>query len=464
MENKNEKQITAANPDDVISKVASTIFLFMVIVFGIIARNYMLPMRSGDQYQFLEPWFEKITELGPAGTLKDGIGDYMPPYFWIMIIVNALPISNRIYGLKWVSSIADFFAAVFIMKIVKRVTGSDTKAELSFAAAFLMPTVLMNSAGWAQCDSIFTLFLIMCVYYLIEGKDIKAVTCFSVSFIFKLQAIFLGPLLLVMLLKGKIRLRSLIAFPVVYLAAILPSAACGHEFSSLFTIYFDQAGQYSMLNMTLPNIWSMVKDVNSEPLGQAGVMLAGVSCLTLIYYLYKRPQVPGVKGTVVLAALFTLFVPYVLPYMHERYYYTAALMSLLLVFVDKRLTPVWLVVEFSSATSHARFLLGKEEYDLRFTTFFVTAALITMFVYYCSLDGKDEEIVLAPAKPFMSLDDEEEEDETEETAEEEAAEGDEAGPAEEISEEASEKPDTSKKKNKKKPDEIEKRFGEGARI
>ncbi|MBR1764151.1 MAG: DUF2029 domain-containing protein [Ruminococcus sp.] len=473
---------TTSSLDEASSRLASACFLFLTIAFGLLARKSLLPMGSGDQSQFLKPWFRKINELGAAGTLRDGIGDYMPPYFWIMIIINALPIKNKMYGLKWVSSIADFVAAVFVMKIVKKVTGSDTKAELSFAAAFLMPSVLLDSAGWGQCDSIFTMFLVMCVYYLIQGRDVMAVTCFSLSFIFKLQAIFLAPLLMVMVLKRKVRLRALVAFPIVYLAAILPSAACGHEFSSLFTIYFSQAGQYSTLNMTLPNIWAMMKGVGGpkgEMLGKAGVMLAGVSCMTLIYYLFRREQTPGVRGTVVLAALSALFVPYLLPYMHERYFYTATVIGLVLVFVDKRLTPVWLVIEFSSCTSMAHFLLGKEELDLRFSAFLVTAALIVLFVYYCSLAEKDEEIELVPMKSMLELLDDEEDDEKDEEAEEtektEEKATEEAAPQEEKKPDAptEKKTDTNKapqpsKNNrrgkKRRTDPIQERHGKGVKL
>ncbi len=456
-----ETKKRTTTPDELTDRIASTGFLFLTIALGLMARHFLLPMGSGDQGQFLKPWFAKIEELGAAGTLRDGIGDYMPPYFWIMILINALPIKNKITGLKWVSSIADFVMALFIMKIVRKLTGSETKAELSFAAAFLMPTVMLNSAGWGQCDSIFTMFLVMCVYYLIEGKDLAAMTCFSISFVFKLQAIFLAPLLAIMVLKGKIRLRTLLALPIIYITAIIPSAACGHDFSSLFTIYFSQAGQYSALNMTIPNIWSMLKDVGkpkNEYLGKAGVMLAGVCCMMLVYYIYKRKQEPGKRGTVVLAALSALFVPYLLPYMHERYYYAAAVFSLILVFLDKRLTPVWLIIEYSSVTSMAAFLLSKEEYDLRFTTFFVTAALCAIFIYYCKLDGRDSEIELVPMKPLIDL-----------------SEGEDEEAAEEADDEKAEEPEESKEENKKpaqparsgkkrSPDPIQERHGKGVKL
>ena len=378
--------------------LARQFFIAMIIICGLTARGFLMPVGSPDQDNFIGPWFETIDELGPAGALKNGLGDYMPPYYWIMILVNALPISNKIVGLKWVSCIADLIAAFFIMKTVRKLTGSQTKAELSFTAAFMMPSVLLDSAAWGQCDSIYTLFLVMCVYFLISGRDFAALTCFSVSFVFKQQAIFLVPLMIIMLSKKQIRRRTLLMFPAVYIAAILPSAICGHDIPSLFTGYFSQASQYDTLNMTLPNIWSVFKDLRDTDLGRAGVMFAGAFCLAGVYYLCLRKQVPGVRGTVVLAAMSALFVPYLLPYMHERYYYPAALLSLPLVFLDKRLAPVWFVIEYASASSMICFLFDVEPLDLRFTALLVTAALVMLFVGYCRLDGKDETIIPASVK------------------------------------------------------------------
>lgn len=380
------------------NRAASIYFILVVTVLGLAARAFLLPIDSSDQQSFLIPWFDKINELGPAGALKDGLGDYMPPYFWIMIIVNALPISNKIYGLKFVSCFADLIAAVFIMKIVKKLTGSDTKAELSFAAAFMLPSALVDSAAWGQCDSIYTLFLIMCVYFLISGRDFAAVTCFSVSFVFKLQAVFLAPLIVIMVMKKKIRLRTLVMIPAVYVAAILPSALCGRSLFSLFTLYFSQAAQYNKLNMTLPNIWSIARDIKIDQVGMAGVIFAEACCLIVIYYLWRRDQTPGKRGTVLLAAMSALFVPYLLPYMHERYYYPATLISLLIVFIDKRLAPLWFVVEYASATSMMSYLFDMNMYDARFIAFFITAALVLMFVYYCRLNGRDEPIGYVPAE------------------------------------------------------------------
>ena len=379
--------------------MAGKYFIAAVIVLGLAARFVLLPIDSADQGLFLGPWFEDIDKLGAAGALKHGLGDYMPPYFWIMILVNALPISNKIYGLKCVSCIADLIGAFFIMKIVKKLTGSDTKAEFSFAAAFMMPTVILDSAAWGQCDSIYTLFLIMCVYFVINGRDFAAVTCFSVSFVFKLQAIFLGPFLIVLIMKKLIRRRTLVMIPAVYTAAIIPSAICGRSLWSLFTLYFSQAAQYDKLNMTLPNLWATAKDLRCDQLGMAGVVFAGACCLTVLYYLWRRDQTPGVRGAVMLAAFSALFVPYVLPYMHERYYYPAVMLSLLLVFLDKRLAPIWFVIEYASATSILNYLFDIEGINQGFTALLVTAALLAMFVYYCRLGKNDEEIVPAyPAK------------------------------------------------------------------
>jgi Gpi18-like mannosyltransferase len=49
--------------------------------------------------------------------LRDGEGDYMPPYFYLLSLASFFPIKN-IYGVKIISCIADMVLAFYVMRIV----------------------------------------------------------------------------------------------------------------------------------------------------------------------------------------------------------------------------------------------------------------------------------------------------------------------------------------------------------
>jgi Gpi18-like mannosyltransferase len=68
-------------------------------------------------------------------------------------------------------------------------------------AVLFTPTVILNSSFWGQADAIHTTFLLACLYFLVTRREIPAFIAFGVAVAFKLQAIFLAPLLLILLLK-----------------------------------------------------------------------------------------------------------------------------------------------------------------------------------------------------------------------------------------------------------------------
>lgn len=369
--------------DKIRRTVGGIVFFSALIIIGILARYFLIPMTSGDQTGFLEPWYDTIKHNGGFAAVGMDIGDYMPTYYYIIALATYLPL-EPMTALKLFSCIADFFLAFTVMKIVGKVTESREKGLLAFAVTFMLPTVLLDSAGWAQCDAIFTLFLALCIYALICNKDCLAVASFTVSFVFKIQAIFLVPMLLVMLLKGKIRIRSLLAFPIVYLVSIVPALIAGGDFFRILTVYFRQPMQYSSLNMTLPNIWTVVADVKlpkSDLLSSAGVMLAGAAVLSVIYYMFTKNYEFTPEVIIAGSALFALFVPYVLPHMHERYYYFAVIAAVILAFCEKKLFWVLPVIEFASAASMSCFLLGQKAADMDLLFILVTAALCGIFIY-----------------------------------------------------------------------------------
>ena len=103
---------------------------------------------------------------------------------------------------------------------------------MAYAVVLFLPSVVLNSAAWAQCDAMYTAALLACLYYLLVNRPNRAVLAFSIAFVLKLQAIFFAPFLLLLVLKRKIKLRSLVLIPAVYILSIIPAAIMGRSYGT----------------------------------------------------------------------------------------------------------------------------------------------------------------------------------------------------------------------------------------
>lgn len=66
---------------------------------------------------------------------------------------------NPLYTIKIVSIIVDYVLAAGAGLLVYELAGKDRlKAGITYSVVILLPTVILNSSGWAHCDSIYAAF------------------------------------------------------------------------------------------------------------------------------------------------------------------------------------------------------------------------------------------------------------------------------------------------------------------
>ncbi len=337
-------------------QMENVFFIFLITVFAMLVRVLLFPFESGDYHQFLQGWYAALKNNGGFAAVGMNIGDYMPTYLYLLAIFTYFPFSD-LAGIKIISGIADIVLAVYVMKTVNLKYQNKTYGVIAYAVILFLPSVILNSAVWAQCDAIYTAALVACVYYFMQDKENRAVTAFAIAFIFKLQAVFLAPLLLLLLLKRKVRLRTFLIIPFVYFIAILPAAIMGRSLTNLLTVYFSQSGQYSMIAMFLPNLYTWLPEDTPSYISSAAVILAGGLVLISLFYFYKKKFVLTNEVLVSLALFFALFVPFILPHMHERYYFAADILSIIFVFYfpKKLYVPFVTVLSSTYAVCHNLF-------------------------------------------------------------------------------------------------------------
>ena len=203
-----------------------------------VIRWQFVDFQSGDYRAFLDRWYAYLAENGGFAALRDGsFSNYNTPYLALLAITTYLPVP-KIVAIKAISVIFDVALAGFAYKIIAALRPTARwLPTLAFGAVIMLPTVIMNSSVWAQCDAIYVTFCLGSVYFLIKKRPWLAAAFFGIAFAFKLQAIFFLPVLVVVLIINRHRLRSLLAAPVAFLACLTPALIAGRSLLSQLSVY-----------------------------------------------------------------------------------------------------------------------------------------------------------------------------------------------------------------------------------
>ena len=339
--------------DDIINLV----FIWAVAAALIYMRVALLSFPSRDYNVFLSKWLAEMREMKGVEPLVKKIGDYNMPYLYFLFIISKLNLNDLIL-IKWFSCIFDFLAAIFMMKIVSLKTKSTIPNLLAFILTLSLPTVLLNSAYWGQCDSILAALSIGSVYFLLKDKPSTAIVLYALAFSFKLQAIFILPFIVAALVVKRVNPLKTLLFPAVFLGVLVPALICGRSFIDCVRIYFDQAGQYPQMSLNSPSFWQIFESAPIENFNMVAVMLTGIVFLFLVLFCIKYKDRLDLSSLVQLAYISAAIIPFFLPRMHDRYFFIADILSLGVYFFDKRKWYVPLITQIASLNCYSYYLFG----------------------------------------------------------------------------------------------------------
>jgi Gpi18-like mannosyltransferase len=305
-------------------------------------------------YKFcLAVWYDFISSHGGFSALKYDFADYTPAYlYWILIAVTLLSGLPKILAIKLFAMSVDFLCAFLAYKIVKLKYPSGNIPILAFLAVLLSPNAIYNSSLWGQCDVIYTTGLLGCVYFLSVRKQIPALISFGVALSFKLQSIFLAPLLLIMLCKKRINWYYLPLIPLVYVISVLPAWFAGRSIIDLLLVYFNQADKYKELTKGAPNIYQWIPNNFYHIFLPFGLIITILAMFSLTYFVYKSKLPITQDRLIYLATISVLFMPYILPKMHDRYFYPADIFTIIFAFYFPQYKWVAIVMQMASFFSY----------------------------------------------------------------------------------------------------------------
>ena len=412
-----------------------------IVLAAFVVRFLFIDQVSGDYRAFVSPWFDYLDANGGFAAVGADISNYNPPYLYLLAAATYLPLS-KIVAIKLISMIFDVLLAAFAALIVRQRFPRPALPLVCFAVVLFAPTVVVNSAAWGQCDSIYAAFCLGSLYFLLRNKPWWAATFFGVALSFKLQAIFFLPVLLIVLVVNRQRLLALLAAPAAFAVMLLPAILAGRDLSSLLMIYPNQvssggtatggaglaAGQgagfggdqfaqrggggasgfaagggggfgraggsgnaltqnaptfYQWLGSSAGAVWKYVG------LAASALVVAGVA---MTAWLRKRPL--STPEIVVLATMVVLAVPFFLPEMHERYFYLADVLTIVMAFYVRRYWPVALLVSACSLLSYAPFLWNRTIVALPLVAFGEFLAVIATGLFFVAIVGRGGERLL----------------------------------------------------------------------
>ena len=328
---------------------AALICAAVLTAAALIIRAFYYNIESDDYLTFLAPWTQYFRDNGGFAALADFPGNYNPPYMYLLAAFSYLDIPE-LYLIKSLSVLFDVLLAFACMKLASLYSDSKARRLGVFLAVLWLPTVAANGAYWAQCDSIYAFFGVYALYLGMSSRGAGAMVSLAASLAFKLQAVFVIPAFFILLLAKRIKWRQLLIFPAAYIALMLPAVIAGAPLWDTLTLYISQAGTVGdAMNYNAPSLTCMFSWTGDTTRSARLLIIAAFLLVAAVYAaaLLLRRRLSD-RLILALTLILAMGIPYLLPHMHDRYFYLAGVLALVLASTDLRFAPVPLFAELAS--------------------------------------------------------------------------------------------------------------------
>ena len=342
------------------------ILLFMVGL-AISIRLSLVEWVSGDYSNFLKPWLQQIVDQGGWASLGNAIGDYTPPYIYLLTLISYFPQANSsepyLLGIKIISIVFDLVLMVGVYLNAKLWLAKIHPlfpASIAIIALFL-PTVIINGSLWGQIDASYTGLSLIAIYYLQKQKPLAASIWYGVAFSFKLQAIFFLPVFIIYFwFHYRHKIYYVLIIPIVYYVLALPAILAGRSVVEITEIYFLQTQTYQLLTLNMPNLYQWFPNQRYEDLHQMAIGLFIVLMAIQFLMMLLTKVTLTMKPLMLLAYWSLLMANFFLPAMHERYLFAADVLILVIVFQFKSKFYLVLATQAISLLAYSPFIFSME--------------------------------------------------------------------------------------------------------
>ena len=391
-----------------IDKHSRLLFVVLAAAIGLLIRWAGRDFVSLDMRDALLPWFDQIKAAGGLSALSSQVGDYGLLYQTIISLMTYVDISP-IYQYKLLSVAFDAALAVMAALVYKdlMLNGLNGKAQtvsrevhesiltrsaLVGVLVWLLPTVMLNSAYWGQCDSIYAFFCLATLYQLRRGSYLFAFVLLGLAFSCKLQTVFIVPFIAVyyLITKRFSVVYILLSVAVMWLMGVL-AFAYGRGLLAPLQIYYGQSSHYELMYLSFPSFWVLLGDDYWGFRWYAifftlCVVVTGMYvCLNHRRFLHSRVNYYCV------VAWFIWSMVLFLPCMHDRYAYLLDLLLVLMACCDRRFIKYAVVALLASLYFYGCFLfVQRDEAPILLSVVYLLAYLHYTGTLYADLKNTDK--------------------------------------------------------------------------
>lgn len=328
----------------------------LMTLAGLLLRAPLGGWFTHDYILYLLPWYQFARAHGWNALAVD-FTNYSPFFSYLLIVATRFDaLAPPLVLLKAISFVFEFANAVVGAVLVATCGGDRRRQVAAFGCVFIAPTVLYNGAAWAQTDSIWTFFVLVSIWLFARGRN--GTPAFGMAFAVKAQALFLGPFVLGMLVRGGVaRAAWLAVVPVVYLLVAVPVFVAGRSVADVAFVYGRQAEFFHSLSMNAASLWALPPRLPYTAGSIAGLGMAVVAALWLARAIKLSPR-RDATFALLAAAASLLLMPFILPKMHDRYFYAFEVTAIVLACVDRRYIAFAVIAQVDGVLSYLGFDQG----------------------------------------------------------------------------------------------------------
>jgi Gpi18-like mannosyltransferase len=334
------------------------IFIFaLLILLSIALRIYLSPFVSDDMRDFFLRWLDYVEQHNGFSALQDPFTNYTPIYsYYLVLIYRLTAILPKTLLLKLLSISFDYISAFFVYRLTALKYPKTSAPGIATLVFLYCPTVVLNSSVWGQIDGVYTAALLASLYWMLQNRMRLSLSSYGFALATKLQAVFFGPLIFILLLKRKIPWTALTWAPRIYLLSLIPAWIAGRSFTDLSTIYFQQFHYYQYLTLNCPNIYQWISNEHFETFKVDGIAFSGILISIYCYYALRSRAKLEAPHLITIALTSCVILPYFLPKMHDRYFYPADVLSILYCFYFPDQIAVAILIQLASLFVYINYL------------------------------------------------------------------------------------------------------------
>lgn len=368
------------------------IIIVLVTAITLFAEYKMITYPANDLTGIVFSWTRSIKQNGFANFWKTD-ADYSPIFLFFCAIVSLLPAGEKItvngvtYEKNWIYYYKSFYflciigMAIGVYLITKLLTKDKDKSMISYIVTLVLPTIFMNSAVWGNSDSTLGVTLVFALYLAMIRKDYLAMFILGLALGNKLQAIFIIPFFVYLILNRKLKFHSII-FAVLGLAlTFVPSWICGAPFGQPWGYIGMQMGRWNDLTYGCANMWHLLNfrgDIVNKASTWIGLGLIGV-VLALVHM--RHIDLENKNNMFKVAVLLIFSVIFFLPHMHERYFYMIEVLVVIYAVISPKRFYFPILMQVSGAIAYYHYLSGKYFIQSWGEDSVHIAAFINLFVF-----------------------------------------------------------------------------------